>query len=39
MNEILIHALLARIKAGQMTIQQEPLPYQEAVQERLEEGR
>jgi hypothetical protein len=39
MNEILIQALLARIKAGQMTIQQVPIPYQEAVQERLEEGR
>jgi len=37
MNEILIQALLARIKAGQMTIQQVPIPYQEEVRVRLEQ--
>jgi len=31
MNEILLQALLARIKAGQMTIEQVPLPYREQV--------
>jgi len=36
MNEILIQALLARIKAGQMTIQQVPVPYQQAVEQKLE---
>ncbi len=38
MNEILIQALLARIKAGQMTIEQVPIPYQEAVRTKLEES-
>ena len=37
MNEILIQALLARIKAGQMTIEQAPTPYQGELQARLEE--
>jgi hypothetical protein len=37
MNEILIQALLARIKAGQMTIEQAPIPYQEELQVRLEQ--
>ena len=37
MNEILIRALLARIKAGQMTIQQVPLPYQPIIEMRLAE--
>ena len=37
MNEILLQALLARIKAGQMTIEQAPIPYQEELQARLEE--
>jgi hypothetical protein len=37
MNEILIQALLARIKAGQMTIEQAPVPYQEELQVRLEQ--
>jgi len=36
MNEILIQALLARIRAGQMTIQQVPVPYQQAVEQKLE---
>jgi len=37
MNEILIQALLARIRAGQMTIEQAPVPYQEELQTRLEQ--
>ena len=37
MNEILIQALLARIKAGQMTIEQAPVPYQGELQARLEQ--
>lgn len=36
MNEILIQALLARIRVGQMTIQQVPVPYQQAVEQKLE---
>lgn len=36
MNEILINALIARIKAGHMTIQQVPVPYQQAVEQKLE---
>jgi hypothetical protein len=36
MNEVLINALVARIKAGQMTIDQVPIPYQESVQQKLE---
>lgn len=38
MNEILIQALLARIKAGHMTIEQAPIPYQEVVEQKLHEG-
>lgn len=38
MNEILIQVLLARIKAGQMTIEQAPVPYQEEVQSRLNDA-
>jgi hypothetical protein len=37
MNEILLQALLARIKAGQMSIEQVPIPYQEEVRIRLEQ--
>jgi hypothetical protein len=37
MNEMLIQALLARIKAGHMTIEQAPVPYQEELQARLEQ--
>lgn len=37
MNEVLIQALLARIKAGQMTIDQVPIPYQDEIRKRLEE--
>lgn len=37
MNEVLINALVARIKAGQMTIDQVPIPYQEAVRQRLDD--
>ena len=36
MNDILINALVARIKAGQMTIEQVPIPYQDEVRKRLE---
>ena len=36
MNEVLINALVARIKAGQMTIEQVPIPYQGEVRRRLE---
>ena len=35
MNEILINALVERIKAGQMTIEQVPIPYREEVEKRL----
>ena len=38
MNEVLINALTARIKAGQMTLEQVPIPYQESVQQKLEGG-
>lgn len=37
MNEVLINALVARVKAGMMTIDQVPIPYQEEVQVRLEQ--
>ena len=33
MNDVLINALVARIKAGQMTLEQVPIPYQDAVRE------
>ena len=39
MNEVLINALVARIKAGQMTIEQVPIPYQGKVQEILGKSR
>jgi hypothetical protein len=37
MNEILINAFVARIKAGMMKPEQVPIPFQEAVQGKLEE--
>ena len=37
MNEVLINAFVARIKAGQMSIEQVPIPYQEEVRIRLEQ--
>ena len=37
MNEILINALVERIKAEQMTLEQVPIPYQEEVRVRLEQ--
>ena len=37
MNEVIINALFARIKAGQMTIEQAPIPYQELLQQELED--
>ncbi len=36
MNEVLINALTARIKAGQMTLEQVPIPYKEEVRRRPE---
>lgn len=36
MNEVFINALAARIKAGYMTIEQAPVPYQGEVSKRLE---
>jgi len=35
MNEVLINALVARIQAGQMTLEQVPIPYREEVKKRL----
>lgn len=37
MNEILINAFVARIKAEMMDIEQVPIPFQEAVQDKLAE--
>ncbi len=37
MNEILIDAFVARIEAGLMTLEQVPIPYKEAVKNKLEE--
>ena len=36
MNEVLIQALVARINAEDITIEQVPIPYQEVVQKRLD---
>lgn len=38
MNDVLINAFVARIQAEpkQMTIEQVPIPYQEAVREKIE---
>mgnify|MGYP001179504796 FL=1 len=36
MNDILINAFVARIKAEDMTIEQVPIPYKEAVEEAIE---
>ena len=38
MNEILIMAFVNRIKAGEMTLEQVPIPYQTEVQKRLNES-
>jgi len=38
MNEVLINALTARIKVGQMTLEQVPIPYQELVLSQIEGG-
>ncbi len=35
MNKMFITALASRIKAGQMTIEQVPIPYQEEVEMKL----
>ena len=37
-NEVLLQALVARVKADSMTIEQVPIPYQEAVRTKLEES-
>lgn len=37
MQEIIINAIIARIQAGQMTIEQVPIPYQGEIQARLEQ--
>ncbi len=37
LNEVLINAFVARIRAGQMTVEQVPIPYQDEVQRRLED--
>lgn len=37
MNDILINAFVARIKAGMMALEQVPIPYQDEVQAKLEE--
>ena len=36
MNDILINAFVARIKAEDMTIEQVPIPYKEVVEEAIE---
>ena len=36
MNDVLINALVARVKAWMMTIEQVPIPYQDEVRKRLE---
>jgi hypothetical protein len=35
MNEVLIMAFVNRIKAEEMTLEQIPIPYKEAVEEKL----
>ena len=36
MNEVLITAFVNRIKAGEMTIEQIPIPYKGEIQKRLD---
>ena len=36
MNEVLINALVARIKVGMMTLEQVPIPYQDVVRAKLD---
>ena len=38
MNDVFIKALAERIEAGQMTIEQVPEPYRQAVQDILDGG-
>lgn len=38
MNDILINALVARIRAGQMELEQVPIPYREEVEKRLNDA-
>ena len=35
MNEIFINALVARIKEGEMKLEQVPIPYRKVVEEKL----
>ena len=37
MNDVILNALLARIKAEQMTIEQAPIPYREELKVILEQ--
>lgn len=37
MNDVLVKALAERVRAGQMTIEQVPIPYQDAVRAELED--
>jgi hypothetical protein len=37
MDDVLINAIAASIRAGKMTIDQVPIPYQDAVNEKLNE--
>ena len=36
-NEVLLQALVARVKADTMVIEQVPIPYQEAVMKQLQD--
>lgn len=38
MNDVLVSALVARVKAGQMTLEQVPVPYRELVEGVIENG-
>ena len=35
MNDVFVNALVERIKADEMKLEQVPVPYQEAVEEKL----
>ena len=36
MNEVLVNSLYQRVKSGQMTIKQVPIPFKDLMQELLE---
>lgn len=38
MDDVLVNALAARVKAGLMTLEQVPIPYQELVLSQIEGG-